>query len=173
MSDIIDFLRGEARTVEMTGRVYLDYAATTPVLPDVLKAILPYFNEVYGNPLSIHAWGDQVRQAIEEARSKTASLIGAARPEEITFTSSGTESNNMAIKGIALGRQDKGKHIIVSEIEHFSVLHSARTLQKAGFEVTVVPVDKYGVVSPDDVARNLRKDTVMVSVMHANGEVGT
>ncbi|MEW6141680.1 MAG: cysteine desulfurase family protein [Chloroflexota bacterium] len=157
----------------MTGRVYLDYAATTPVLPEVLQAMLPYFSEVYGNPLLIHEWGDRVRQAIEEARAKTATLIGAARPEEIIFTSSGTESNNMAVKGIALGRQDKGKHIIVSDIEHFSVLHSARTLQKAGFEVTTVPVDKNGVVSPDDVARSLRKDTVLVSVMHANGEVGT
>jgi cysteine desulfurase len=157
----------------MTGRVYLDYAATTPVLPEVLQAMLPYFNEVYGNPLSIHAWGDRARQAIEEARAKTASLIGVARPEEIIFTSSGTESNNMAIKGLALGRQDKGKHVIVSEIEHFSVLHSARTLQKSGFEVTTVPVDRNGVVNPDDVARSLRKDTVLVSVMHANGEVGT
>jgi len=157
----------------MTGRVYLDYASTAPVLPEVLQAMLPYFSEVYGNPLLIHEWGDQVRQAIEEARARTAALIGASRPEEIFFTSCGTESNNMAVKGIALGRQDRGKHIIISAIEHFSVLHAARTLQKSGFEVTIVPVDRNGTVNPDDVVKNLRKDTVLVSIMHANGEVGT
>lgn len=157
----------------MAGRVYLDYAATTPVLPEVLQEMLPYFGEIYGNPLSIHEWGDRARQAIEEARAKTAALIGVARPDEVIFTSSGTEANNMAIKGIALGRQDRGRHVVVSAVEHFSVLHSARTLQKSGFEVTLVPVDRNGMVSPDDVARSLRKDTVLVSVMHANSEVGT
>lgn len=153
-------------------KVYLDYIATTPVLPEVLEAMLPYFREVYGNPQSMHAWGDEAREAIEKAREQVAALIGGS-PEEIVFTSSGSEANNLAIKGLAQGQVAKGKHIIVSAVEHFSVLHAARTLEKAGFELTVVPVDKYGLVDPDEIARNIRKDTILVSVMHANGEVGT
>jgi cysteine desulfurase len=153
-------------------KVYLDNIATTPVLPEVLEAMLPYFREVYGNPQSMHAWGDEAREAIEKAREQVASLIGGS-PEEIVFTSSGSEANNLAIKGLAQGQVAKGKHIIVSAVEHFSVLHAARTLEKAGFELTVVPVDKYGLVDPDEIARNIRKDTILVSVMHANGEVGT
>jgi cysteine desulfurase len=153
-------------------KVYLDYIATTPVLPEVLEAMLPYFREVYGNPQSMHAWGDEAREAIEKAREQVAALIGGS-PEEIIFTSSGSEANNLAIKGLAQGQVEKGKHIIVSSVEHFSVLHAARTLEKAGFELTVVPVDKYGLVDPDEIARNIRKDTILVSVMHANGEVGT
>jgi cysteine desulfurase len=109
---------------------------------------------------------------MEDARDQVAQLIGAD-VEEIIFTGSGTESNNFAIKGLALAQQNKGKHVVVSAIEHFSVLHSARTLEKWGFELSLVPVDKYGVVNPDDVRKNLRKDTVLVSIMHANGEVGT
>ncbi|MBM4446028.1 MAG: cysteine desulfurase [Chloroflexi bacterium] len=153
-------------------RVYLDYVATTPVLPDVLEAMLPYFRDVYGNPQSLHYWGDAAREAMEKAREQVAVLIGSS-PEEIIFTSSGSEANNVAIKGLAQGQSGKGKHIIVSAVEHFSVLHAARTLEKAGFELTVVPVDKYGFVDPDEIAKNIRKDTILVSVMHANGEVGT
>ena len=153
-------------------RVYLDHVATTPVLPEVLEAMLPYFREVYGNPQSLHFWGDGAREAIEKAREQVAALIGGS-PEEIVFTSSGSEANNLAIKGLAQGQIGKGKHIIVSAVEHFSVLHVARTLEKAGFELTVVPVDKYGLVDPDEVARNIRQDTILVSIMHANGEVGT
>jgi cysteine desulfurase len=153
-------------------RVYLDYIATTPVLPEVLEAMLPYFGEVYGNPQSIHSWGDEAREAIEKAREQVAALIGGSA-EEIIFTSSGSESNNLAIKGLAQGQVSKGKHIIVSAVEHFSVLNAARTLEKAGFELTVVPVDKYGLVDPDEVVKNIRKDTILVSIMHANGEVGT
>jgi cysteine desulfurase len=153
-------------------RVYLDYIATTPVLPEVLEAMLPYFGEVYGNPQSIHSWGDEAREAIEKAREQVAALIGG-NAEEIIFTSSGSEANNLAIKGLAQGQVSKGKHIIVSAVEHFSVLNAARTLEKAGFELTVVPVDKYGLVDPGEVAKNIRKDTILVSVMHANGEVGT
>jgi cysteine desulfurase len=153
-------------------KVYLDYIATTSVLPEVLEAMLPYFREFYGNPQSLHAWGDEAREAIEKAREQVAVLIGGSA-EEIVFTSSGSEANNLAIKGLAQGQAAKGKHIIVSAIEHFSVLHAARTLEKAGFELTVVPVDKYGLVDPDEIAKNIRKDTVLVSVMHANGEVGT
>ncbi len=153
-------------------KVYLDNAATTPMLPEVLEAMLPYLKDVYGNPQSLHSWGDEPRQALEEARAAVADLIGA-RPGEIIFTGSGTEANNMAVKGLALSQQAKGKHIVISSIEHFSVLHSARTLEKWGFEVTLIPVDKHGLVSPEEVARSLRKDTVLVSIMHANGEVGT
>jgi cysteine desulfurase len=153
-------------------KVYLDNAATTPILPEVLEAMLPYLREVYGNPQSLHHWGDEAREAIEKARGSVAVLIGA-QPEEIIFTSSGTEANNFAVKGLALAQQSKGKHVVVSAVEHFSVLHSARTLEKWGFEVTEVPVDRHGLVDPDEVARSLRKDTILVSVMHANGEVGT
>ncbi|UCH51319.1 MAG: cysteine desulfurase [Chloroflexota bacterium] len=153
-------------------KVYLDYFATTPVLPEVLEAMLPYFREIYGNPQSMHAWGDEAREAIEKAREQVAVLIGSS-VEEIVFTSSGSEANNLAIKGLAQGLVAKGKHIIVSAIEHFSVLHAARTLEKAGFELTVVPVDKYGLVDPNEIAQNIRKDTILVSIMHANGEVGT
>jgi cysteine desulfurase len=153
-------------------KVYLDNMATTPVLPEVQEAMLPYFRQVYGNPQSIHSWGDEAREGIEKAREQVAALIGG-EAEEIIFTSSGTEANNLAIKGLAQGQMTKGKHIIISAIEHFSVLHAARTLEKAGFEVTEVPVDKYGTVDPDEVASNIKKETVLVSVMYANGEVGT
>jgi cysteine desulfurase len=153
-------------------KVYLDNAATTPILPGVLEAMLPYLKDSYGNPQSIHDWGDEVREALESARGMVAALIGADQ-EEIIFTSSGTESNNLAIKGLAMANQSKGKHIVISAIEHFSVLHSARTLEKAGFELTIVPVDQYGLVDPDEVARSIRKDTILVSIMHANNEVGT
>jgi cysteine desulfurase len=141
-------------------------------LPEVLEAMLPYFRQVYGNPQSIHSWGDEAREAIEKAREQVAALIGGDA-EEIIFTSSGSEANNLAIKGLAQGQIAKGKHIIISAVEHFSVLHAARTLEKAGFEITEVPVDKYGLVDPDEIARNIKKDTILVSVMHANGEVGT
>jgi cysteine desulfurase len=153
-------------------KVYLDNAASTALLPEVKEAMLPYLGDVFGNPSSLHDWGDGARVALDEAREKVAGLIGAD-PEEIIFTSGGTESNNFAVKGIALAQQGKGKHVIVSAIEHFSVLHSAKTLEKWGLEVTEVPVDKYGVVNPEDVKKAIRKDTVLVSVMHANGEIGT
>ena len=159
----------EMKTVR---RVYLDHIATTPMLPEVLEAMSPYLKEAYGNPQSLHSWGDEAREAIEEARGQVAALI-QANLEEIIFTSSGSEANNLAIKGLAQGQVGKGKHIILSAIEHFSVLNAARTLEKAGFELTIIPVDKYGIVDPNEVGRNLRKDTILVSIMHANGEVGT
>ena len=134
--------------------------------------MLPFLGEVFGNPSSLHDWGDVARQAVDAARSQVAELIGA-NDEEVIFTGSGTESNNFAVKGLALAQQSKGKHVVVSAIEHFSALHSARTLEKWGFEMTQVPVDKYGLVNPEDVKRSIRKDTILVSVMHANGEVGT
>ncbi|MFC2003818.1 cysteine desulfurase family protein [Chloroflexota bacterium] len=153
-------------------KVYLDNAATTPLLPEVREAMLPFLAQDFGNPSSLHDWGDPAREAVENARAQVAQLIGAD-DEEIIFTGSGTESNNFAIKGLALAQQDKGKHVVVSAIEHFSVLHSARTLEKWGFELTLVPVDRYGVVDPEEVRKSLREDTVLVSIMHANGEVGT
>jgi len=153
-------------------KVYLDNAATTKLIPEVREAMLPYLGEAFGNPSSLHDWGDTAREAIEAARDQVAELIGASA-EEIIFTSCGTESNNFAIKGLALAQQSRGKHLVVSAIEHFSVLHSAKTLEKWGFEVSLVPVDEYGVVDPEAVRKSLRKDTVLVSVMHANGEVGT
>lgn len=153
-------------------KVYLDNVATTPILPEAVEVMLPYLREVYGNPQSLHSWGDEAREAIDIAREQVAALI-AGNPEEIVFTSSGSEANNLAIKGLAQAQAGKGKHIIVSAVEHFSVLHAARTLEKAGFELTIVPVDKYGLTDPDEVAKNIRKDTILVSIMHANGEVGT
>ena len=153
-------------------KVYLDNTATTPLLSEVREAMMPYLGDIFGNPSSLHDWGDGAREAIEAAREQVAQLIGA-NADEVIFTGSGTESNNFAVKGLALAQQNKGKHVVVSAIEHFSVLHSARTLEKWGFEVSEIPVDKYGVVNPDDVRRSLRKDTVLVSIMHANGEVGT
>ncbi|GAI89274.1 unnamed protein product, partial [marine sediment metagenome] len=153
-------------------KVYLDNVSTTSLLSEVRQVMMPFLSETFGNPSSLHDWGDAARQAVEVARTQVARLIGA-NAEEIIFTGSGTESNNFAIKGLALAQQNKGKHVVVSGIEHFSVLQSARTLEKWGFELSLVPVDKYGVVDPEDVRKSLRKDTVLVSVMHANGEVGT
>ena len=153
-------------------KVYLDHVATTPILPEIREAMLPYLGELFGNPSCLHDWGDAAREALETAREQVAQLIGASA-DEIIFTGSGTESNNFAVKGLALAQQGRGKHIIVSAVEHFSVLHSAKTLHKMGFELAEVPVDKYGVVDPEEVRKLIRKDTALVSVMHANGEVGT
>ena len=154
-------------------RVYLDHAATTAILPEVREAMLPYLGDYFGNPSSLHDWGDPAREAIEKARQQVATLIGVTEPEEVIFTASGTESNNFAIKGLALAQQSKGKHILISAIEHFSVMNSAKSLEKLGFEITPVPVGKDGLVDPEEVRKNIRPDTVLVSIMHANGEVGT
>src|SRR3990172_3596547 len=154
-------------------KVYLDNASTTPLLPEVREAMLPFLGDIFGNPSSLHDWGDGAREALDEARGQVARLIGADNSEEIIFTGSGTESNNFAIKGLAMARQNAGKHIVISAIEHFSVMNSARTMEKLGFELTLVPVDKYGVVDVGELAKAIRKDTILVSVMHANGEVGT
>jgi cysteine desulfurase len=154
-------------------RAYLDHAATYPVIPDVREAMLPYLGELFGNPSSLHDWGDPAREAVETARKQVANLIGANDPDEVIFTSCGTESNNFAIKGLAVAQQNKGKHIVISAIEHFSIMNSARTLEKMGFQLTLVPVDKYGLVNPEDVRKSIRQDTILVSIMHANNEVGT
>jgi len=153
-------------------KVYLDNAATTPLLPEVRQAMLPYLDELFGNASSLHDWGDAAREALAASRNQVARLISATA-NDVIFTSCGTESNNLAIKGLALARQKKGKHLVVSAVEHFSVMHSARTLEKMGFELSVVPVDKYGAVNPAEVRRQLRPDTVLVSIMMANNEVGT
>lgn len=155
----------------MTKKVYFDNASATMVHPRVVEAMMPYFAVAFGNPASIHDWGDEASEAIEEGRGQVASLINA-EPDGVIFTSCGTEANNLAIKGLALANQKRGKHIIVSAIEHFSVLHPIRTLQRSGFEVTVLPVDGTGLVDPEEVRKSLRPDTILVSVMHANNEVG-
>lgn len=152
--------------------VYLDHSATTPVRPEVLAAMLPYFANKFGNASSVHRWGYEARQAINDAREKVASLIEAS-PNEILFTSGGTESDNLAIRGVAHSRKAKGKHLITSQIEHHAVLHTFEALQKEGFEVTFVPCDKYGLIDPDDIKRAIRKDTILISIMHGQNEVGT
>ncbi len=154
------------------GRIYLDYAATTPTHSEVVKAMLPYFDEVYGNPSSIHVCGQEARGAINEARVKIASLIGAD-DEEIVFTSGGTESDNAAIKGVAYANRSRGNHIITSAIEHHAVLETCQFLESQGFSLTCLPVDKYGMVSPDDVKKAITNKTILISIMHANNEIGT
>jgi len=156
----------------MMRKVYLDHAATTPTHPKVVEEMMPYFTVKFGNPSNLHDIGREAKDAVEEARAKTAALIGA-KPEEIFFTSSGAESNNFALKGLAQANSQKGKHIIVSQIEHFSVLHPVKTLEKAGYTVTSLPTDKFGIVDPADVARAITKETVLVSIMHANNEIGS
>ncbi len=153
-------------------RVYLDYAATTPTHPDVVKAMLPYFTEMFGNPSSIYSYGQEAKGAIEEARSKVAGFIGA-RDEEIVFTGGGTEADNFAIKGIAFANESKGNHIIASSVEHHAVLETCKFLARRGFSVTYLPVDRYGLVNPQDVKNAISKKTILVSVMHANNEMGT
>jgi cysteine desulfurase len=153
-------------------RIYLDHIAGTPLHPAVVNAMLPYLKEKYGNPQSLHAVGQEALQAIEESREKIAHLINA-KPSEIIFTSSGSEANNFALKGLALAHQGRGKHIILSSIEHQSILHSAKNLEKFGFSFSYVPVDRSGRVDPADVDKTITDETILVSVMFANGEVGT
>jgi cysteine desulfurase len=153
-------------------KIYMDNAATTPTDPRVLEVMLPFFTEVYGNPSSLHAFGQEAKHALEEARHIVAAFIGAT-PEEIVFTSGGTESNNCAIKGVAYERRDKGNHIITSKIEHHAVLEPCHFLEKEGFEVTCIPVDEYGLVDPADVEKAITEKTILISIMHANNEIGT
>ena len=151
---------------------YLDNAATTPTDPRVLQAMLPCFTEIYGNPSSLHAFGQTAKHLVEEARQTIATFIGAS-PEEIIFTSGGTESNNSVIEGIAHARREKGNHIITSKIEHHSVLEPCHFLEKQGFEITRIPVDEYGLVNPVDVQKAIKDSTILISIMHANNEIGT
>jgi cysteine desulfurase len=153
-------------------RVYLDNAATTRLDPEVLEAMLPYLREEYGNASSVHSFGQRARAAVEEARVRVAELIGAD-PSEIIFTSGGTESDNLAIKGIAEAHGHVGRHLITSQIEHPAVLESCRALERRGFDVTYLPVSSEGLVRVEDVRDALRPDTILVSIMLANNEIGT
>jgi cysteine desulfurase len=157
---------------DLCASVYLDYAATTPVDPRVLKVMLPYFSRKFGNTMSLHGFGQEARQTLEKSREAIADLINA-QPEGIIFTGSATESNNLALKGIAFANKNRGKHIIISPIEHPCVLESARWLAEQGFKITILPVDKYGLVNPADVKKLIREDTILVSVIHASNEIGT
>ncbi len=153
-------------------RIYLDNAATTPVDTRVVEKMIPMFSTEYGNPSSIYAEGREAAKAIEGARREVADLIGAA-PEEIYFTGSGTEADNWALRGIAEQNKKRGNHIITSAVEHHAVLHTAQELEKEGFDVTYLPVDEYGMVNPEDLKKALRDDTILVSIMMANNEIGT
>lgn len=152
-------------------RVYLDHSATTPVDPEVAALMMTYYTEKYGNPSSVHGFGREAKQALEQARSQVAELIGAA-PAEVTFTSGGTEADNLAILGIAEALRKKGKHIITSCIEHHAVLETCEYLEKNGFDLTIIPVNEEGLLSVEDVRKAIRPDTILISVMHANNEVG-
>ncbi|MGE5529277.1 MAG: cysteine desulfurase NifS [Patescibacteria group bacterium] len=154
-------------------RIYLDHAATTPVDPRVVEAMIPYFTDNFGNPSSIHWFGREGRNALDRARAETARLLGAADPSEIVFTGGGSEADNLAVKGAARALADKGRHVITSAIEHHAVYDAVGALGREGFRVTYLPVDPDGLVSPDDLRRALADDTILVSVMHANNEVGT
>lgn len=151
---------------------YLDNASATPVRKQVLDAMLPYFREHFANPSNVYDIGSKMKQVVEEQRGKVAHLLNA-KSEEIIFTSSGAEANNMAIKGVTFARQKKGNHLIVSSIEHHSVLNSARFLERLDYEVTFLPVDEYGRIDPARLSKAIRPETILVSIMHANNEIGT
>ncbi len=153
-------------------KVYLDYAATAPTDPEVLKAMEPYFSEKFGNASSLHSYGQEAKKGIEDSRQALAGLIGA-RPEEIVFTSGGTESDNFAIFGTAYALEKKGNHIITSAIEHHAITEPLKLLEKKGFKVTYLKVDRHGLVSPQDLKEAITGKTILVSIMHANNEIGT
>jgi len=153
-------------------RVYMDYAATTPVDPRVLKTMKPYFSEKYGNSVSLHKQGREAKEALEESRKTIAAMMNA-EPNELIFMGSATESTNMALKGIAFANRKKGKHIVVCAIEHHCVLEPARWLEKQGFEITRLPVDNFGFIDTSQLENAIKKDTILVSIMHANNEIGT
>ena len=152
--------------------VYMDHAATTFTKPEVFEAMLPFLKEHFGNPSSLYSIGREGKEAVEAAREQLAKALGA-NPEEVYFTSGGTESDNWAIKGTAFARRKKGKHIITTPIEHHAVLYPCKHMETQGFDVTYLPVDRYGLVDPAEVEAALRKDTILISVMYANNEIGT
>ena len=154
-------------------KVYLDYAAATPVDPRVLEAMLPYFAEYFGNPSSVHSYSHKAQEALDKARESVASLIGAESPDEVVFTSGATESNNLALKGFAYRNRDKGNEIVTTTIEHISILNVCKYLRGEGFEAVYVPVDRYGLVDVEKLAEAVDEKTLLVSVMYANGEIGT
>jgi cysteine desulfurase len=153
-------------------RIYLDHNATTPLRPEVTEAMLPYFHEKFGNPSSIHRFGQEVKKGVEEAREQVARLLNA-HPREIVFTGSGTEANNLAIKGAVSLLQKNGRHLITSSIEHPAVLKTCQYLEKLGFQVTYLPVDRYGMVDPEEVRKSITPETILITLMHSNNEVGT
>ncbi|MCD6557565.1 MAG: cysteine desulfurase NifS [Candidatus Aenigmarchaeota archaeon] len=153
-------------------KIYMDHAATTPVDKRVFEVMRPFFSDKFGNASSIHAIGQEASDALEKSRKKLASVLNAD-PAEIIFTSGGTESNNFALKGTAFANRKKGKHIITTKIEHDCVLNSAKWLERQGFDVTYLPVDRYGLVDLNELEKSIRKDTILISVMHANNEIGT
>ncbi|MFH0832956.1 MAG: cysteine desulfurase NifS [Candidatus Aenigmatarchaeota archaeon] len=153
-------------------RIYLDHAATTPVRKEVVEAMKPFFDKKYGNASSLHRFGQDAKIALDESRHTIAKFLGAG-DNEVIFTSGGTESDNLALIGTAFANRSKGKHIVTSKIEHHAVLHTCQWLEKNGFAVTYLPVDRYGFVDAGDVEKSLRDDTILVSIMHANNEIGT
>jgi cysteine desulfurase len=155
----------------MTKLIYLDHAATTPLHPDVLAAMMPYLTEQYANPSTLYSFGKEAREAVEEARARVAELIGA-QPNEIYFTSGATESDNWAVVGAAYALESKGRHIVTSAIEHHAVLETCEFLEKRGWDVTVLPVDGDGLVDPDDVRKAITDQTVLIAIMHSNNEIG-
>jgi len=152
--------------------IYLDHAATTPVRPEVAAAMAPFWSERAGNPSSIYQWGREARRALDEARETVAAILGA-RPQEIIFTSGGTESDNAAIKGVAFANRRRGNHIITTAIEHHAVLHTCEWLEQFGFQTTYLPVDRYGLVDPAAVEAAITDQTVLITIMYANNEIGT
>jgi cysteine desulfurase len=153
-------------------RIYMDHSATTPMAPEVLQAMQPYFSHKFGNASSLHSFGQEAKEALEDSREKVAKLLGA-NPEEIVFTSGGTESDNLALKGIARRNKDKGKHIITTSVEHPAILETCKKLGKEGFVVTYLPVTGEGLVDLAVLQAAIRPDTILISVMHANNEIGT
>lgn len=154
-------------------KIYLDNNATTKVHPEVQEAMLPFFQEIYGNASSVHAFGREAKKHLEEARRKVASMLGASSPDEIVFTSGGTESDNFAITGVASALKDKGRHIITSSVEHSAVLNTCKLLEKQGFKVTYLGVDQYGLIDPEELKKSITDETILVSIMAANNETGT
>ena len=165
-------IAGECNVPDTGRPIYMDHAATTPLADDVLAAMLPYFKDSYGNPSSIYTLAQESRRAVDDARETVARALGA-RISEIVFTSGGTESDNVAVRGAAFALKSAGSHVITSSIEHHAVLHTCRQLQQFGFEVDFLPVDSYGLVRPDDVAAAITERTTVVSIMYANNEIGT
>jgi cysteine desulfurase len=156
----------------MKNLIYADHAATTPLNPKVLEQMLPFYTQNFGNPSSIYSIGRDAKEAIEKARIQTASALGA-NPEEIFFTASGTEADNWALKGVAFANEKKGKHIITSSVEHHAISHTLEYLKKFGFEVTYLPVDEFGLVRLEELKAALRPDTILISILFANNEIGT
>ena len=156
----------------MDKKIYLDHSATTPLDSEVFEAMKPYFSEIFGNASSVHHFGQEARRAVEISRKTIANLINV-QPSEIYFVSGGTEANNLAIKGVAYQNRSKGNHIITSPVEHDAVLNTCRVLAEQGFEITYLPVDQYGMVNPEDVKKAIKSNTILISIIHGNNEIGT